>query len=262
MWDAAKTLKPVFALATLLGLAACTSDQTALPENAIVSTTLCADGYVHSLPEIEPRVAALSWQSRSNLSQTPDHLRPLPQTSDDPERLIKWKNTVQITATPGRGQINLSWGEDFETVWRNFAKLSAALGVEDPSEALQIRLRKVEKPAEAPRILYLDRSGATAGSGTFVNAVIEAAGGMNIIENPGWQSPDTETLVKLEPDIILTSFMGSDYVGVNDRTSRHAALATKISTLPVINIPGRFWPCAGPGLIEATERLSQGMLKL
>jgi len=95
-----------------------------------------------------------------------------------------------------------------------------------------------------------------------VNAVIEAAGGTNIIENPGWQSPDTETLMRLEPDIILTSFMGSDYVGVNDRTSRHAALAEKISSLPVIDMPGRLWPCAGPGLIEATEHLSRDMLKL
>ena len=95
-----------------------------------------------------------------------------------------------------------------------------------------------------------------------MNAVIEAAGGVNIIENPGWQSPDTETLIRLEPDIILTSFMGSDYVGVNDRTSRHAALADKISSLPMIDMPGRLWPCAGPGLIEATERLSQEMLNL
>ena len=262
MWDAAKTLKPVLALATLLGLVACTSDQTALPENAIVSTTLCADGYVHSLPEVEPRLAALSWQSRSNLSQTPDHLRSLPQTSDDRERLMKWQDAIQITSTPGPGQIDLSWGEDFETVWRNFAKLADALGLDDPSGVFKARLRDVEKPAKAPRILYLDRSGATAGPGTFVNAVIEAAGGLNIIENPGWQSPDTETLIRLEPDIILTSFMDSNYVGVNDRSSRHAALAAKISALPVIHVPGRLWPCAGPGLVEATERLSQDMLKL
>jgi len=261
MWDVGKTLNPALALATL-ALVACRSDQAALPENAIVSTTLCTDGYLHSLPEIEPRLAALSWQSRSNLSQTPDHLRGLPQTSDDPERLMKWKGATQITTTPGTGQIDLSWGEDFETVWRNYAKLSTTLGVDNPSEDFKTRLRNVEKPAEPPRILYLDRSGATAGPDTFVNAVIEAAGGVNIIENPGWQSPDTETLIRLEPDIILTSFMGSDYVGVNDRTSRHAALADKISSLPMIDMPGRLWPCAGPGLIEATERLSQEMLNL
>jgi len=105
MWDVAKTLKGVLALATL-GLVACTSDQTALPENAIVSTTLCTDGYVHSLPEIESRLTALSWQSRSNLSQTPDHLRHLPQTSDDPERLIKWRDAIQVTATSRPGQID------------------------------------------------------------------------------------------------------------------------------------------------------------
>jgi iron complex transport system substrate-binding protein len=108
----------------------------------------------------------------------------------------------------------------------------------------------------------MDRSGATAGPGTFVNAVIEAAGGTNLIQNPGWQSPDTETLIGLQPDIILTSFMGSKYAGVNDRTLQHAALTSKIQSLPRIDIPGKLWPCAGPGLVEAAEKLNHAMAKL
>jgi len=95
-----------------------------------------------------------------------------------------------------------------------------------------------------------------------VNAVIEAAGGENVIENPGWQSPDTETLIRLQPDIILTSFNGSNYAGVNDRTMRHAALTSKIESLPRIDIPGKLWPCAGPGLVEAAELLGQAMAEL
>lgn len=233
-----------------------------MPDDPIVSTTLCADGYLHALPELEPRLAALSWQSRSALSRTPDHLRALPQADNDPERRLNWAAALQISSAGRSGDINLSWGENFETVWTNLAVLSSGLDAEDPSNTLKSRLIAIDKPAKAPRILYMDRSGATAGPGTFVNAVIEAAGGKNLIQNPGWQSPDTETLIRLQPDIILTSFMGSDYAGVNDRTLRHAALTSKIQSLPHIDIPGNLWPCAGPGLIQAAEQLNQAMAKL
>lgn len=243
-------------------LSSCIDSYPKVAENAIVSTTLCADGYLHRIPELEPRLAALSWQSRSKLSQTPEHLRYLPQAKNDPEASVKWSRAVQVSSAGEQGQINLNWGEDFETVWSNFALLSARLNVQNPSDSLQARLKAIEKPKNRSRILYLDRSGATAGPGTFVDAVISAAGGVNIIENPGWQSPDTETLISLTPDVILTSFMDSDYFGANDRVSRHAALASKIDSLPVIDIPGRYWPCAGPGLVDAAEQLNQALLRL
>lgn len=248
-------------MVSALALASCTVDRPDVAENAIVSTSLCVDGYLHAMPELEPRLAALSWQSRSALSQTPERLRDLPQTSDDLERALKWGDAMQVSNAGGRGDIDLSWGEDFETVWSNLAVLAKAFGARDPSFDLKARLEAVQKIETAPRILYLDRSGATAGPGTFVDAVIRAAGGRNIIDNPGWQSPDTERLIRLQPDIILTSFMGSDYAGVTDRTSRHQALASKISNTPRINIPGKFWPCAGPGLVAATEMLSAELAK-
>lgn len=261
MTGSPKSLSVVF-FPVFMTLVSCNSPNTNLQSNAIVSTTLCADGYLHALPDIESRLAALSWQSRSTLSRTPDHLRALPQADSDPERRLYWANALEVSSAGGTGDIELKWGEDFETVWTNLAFLSAALGASDPSNNLKSRLNALQKPAAAPRILYLDRSGATAGPGTFVNAVIKAVGAENVIENPGWQSPDTEALVTLQPDIILTSFMDSDYAGANDRALRHAALASKIQSLPRIDIPGRLWPCAGPGLVEAAEQLSEAMTKL
>ena len=231
-------------------------------DGSIVSTTLCADGYVHAIPDLTPRLAALSWQSRSTLSATPEWLKSLPQTSPEPEQALIWKDAFRVSSGGGGGDVDLTWGENFEIVWQNLGELSDALNVEDPSEALKTRLQNLTPPKIQPKILYLNRSGATAGPGTFVDAVIRAAGGVNLVETPGWQSPDTETLVQYSPDIILTSFMGSDYSGVNDRAIQHAALAKKIDSLPKIDIPGKLWPCAGPGLIDATEELSKAMADL
>ena len=245
-----------------ISLTACGARALDLPENAIVSQSLCADSYLHAFPSLDPRLAALSWQSRSTLSVTPNHLKSLPQTDTDPERSLIWTGATLISSAGGAGDIDLKWGEDFRTVWENLDALSKGLNAPNPSENLQARLKALPQPSTRPRILYLNRSGGSAGPGTFVDAVIRAAGAENIIQTPGWQSPDTETLMQFNPDIIVTSFMQSDYAGVNDRTLRHAALAAKIQSLPQIDIPGKFWPCAGPGLINAAELLSKSMSEL
>lgn len=244
------------------GLAACGQVKIDLPQNAVVSTSLCADGYVQAFPDLEPRLAALSWQSRSALSSTPEHLKPLPQTDSDPERALIWKDAIQISSAGGSGDIDLKWGESFETVWDNLESLSSVLELPNPSKTLKGRLKSLEPLTTSSKILYLDRSGATAGPGTFVDEVIKAAGGVNVVQTSGWQSPDIEALMQFNPDIILTSFMDSDYSGINDRAIRHDALAQKIESVPQIQMPGKYWPCAGPGLVDAAEHLSKSLLAL
>lgn len=244
-------------------LAACKNPQTQkMPDNAIVSTSLCADSYLYALPDIEHRLLALSWQSRSTLSQAPDRLQRLPQADSDPERRLQWRGATLISSAGEGGDVELQWGEDFDIVWSNLEQLASELDTSSSVETLKGRLLSIQRPPTSPRMLYLDRSGATAGPGTFVDTVINAVGGKNIIDYPGWQSPDTETLMGLRPDIILTSFMDSNYAGINDRTSRHSALSTKLKTTPTIDVPGGFWPCAGPGLVDAAEHISQAMSKL
>ena len=246
----------------ILGLLACTETESNIAKDAVVSTTLCADGYVHAFPELEPRLAALSWQSRTSLSLTPKHLRALPQTDTDPERAVQWNDAIRISSAGGSGDIDLKWGESFETIWENLGHLSRSLNLADPSAQLKARLQSLNLPETTPTILYLNRSGATAGPGTFVDEVIQIVGAANIVETPGWQSPDTETLIRYQPDIILTSFMDSDYAGVNDHALRHSALAQKIASVPHIHIPGKYWPCAGPALVDAAEHLSRALTTL
>lgn len=240
----------------------CGASKTTPSNDSIVSTTLCADTYLLKMQDIEPRLAALSWQSRSSLSNASKTLRALPQADNDPERLRKWNGSTIISSAGGKGHIDLAWGEDFDTVWKNFGTLSKSLQLPDPSETLKTRLSNIPSLKRPLKLLYLDRSGATAGPGTFVHAVMTATGAENIIRNEGWQSPDTETLLHLKPDVIVMSFIDSNYSSVNDRVVRHAALADKIESLPQVDIPGGLWPCAGPGLVEAAEHLSSKLALL
>lgn len=208
----------------------------------------------------------MSWQSRSTLSRAPESLAALPQAGENIEQLIAFAN-AQVIAGPGPSPlkntaVNLEWGESFETVWSNFSVLSETLRITDPSDDLRQRLEAIPKSPQPRKLLYLNRAGGSAGPGTFVQAVFDAVGAENVITTPGWQSPDTEALLQLKPDVIVTSFMASNYAGVNDRTQRQDALAKWVKDIPHIDIPGSLWPCAGPGLVDAAETLASELRKL
>jgi len=98
-------LKPICRLSWLAAIviSACKPADVDLPENAVVSLTLCADSYLHAFPNIESRLAALSWQSRSSLSVTPDHLKSLPQADTDLERAQRWTGATRISSAGGTG---------------------------------------------------------------------------------------------------------------------------------------------------------------
>jgi len=213
----------------------------------IASTSLCGDGYVLALigDQAPQRVAALSWQSRDALSLAPETYRALPQLWDDPE-IILASGAEHIVFGPGEG-----------------AQARRVSGNPDPVILdIETRLSQLIKPNIKPKILYLDRAGASAGSGTFVDAVITAAGGENIIQSSGWSNPDPEILLGLAPDLILTSYFEDGYESINALPVRHAALKAFIARHERLEIPGALWPCAGPHLVTAVEILNAKIISL
>jgi iron complex transport system substrate-binding protein len=100
-------------------------------------------------------------------------------------------------------------------------------------------------------VLYLSRSGGTAGPGTFVDSVISAAGGRNIITKSGWRGAELESLITLKPDLIITSFFENGAESAQSKGVRNRALQNLIADTPHVNVAGKYWPCAGPGLENA-----------
>jgi len=247
-------------------LSACApQSQIAPPDAAIGSTSLCADSYLIALaPE---RVGALSWQAGTPISTASAAMAQRPRLWASREVLAG----TDMAIVTGPSALNLdrdnalalTWGEDFAAVQTNARAMSARFNLDiAPFEAELAKLSALDKPANPPRILYLSRSGGSAGPGTFVDAVIRAAGGINVNAAPGWHTPAIERVLQYEPDVIVTSFFGSDYAGISDRAVRHSALRRYLGAHPRVEIPGKLWPCAGPGLIEATQQLNRAVLAL
>jgi len=239
----------------------------------IGSTSLCGDAYLRALAADD--LAALSWQSRSQLSRASEAERALPQIWDDPEVLLGQKLSHVVFGpgegyksaqflSPDTGKSHLVWTEDFGGVYANLEKLAADIDQSAGPAILDVqrRLAALQKPRLKPKILYLTRSGGTGGPGTYADAVIRAAGGENIISSDGWSGTEIETLMGLKPDLILTSYFEDGYDSVNSNPVRHQAFKNYIADYPRLEIPGSLWPCAGPDMIIVAEMLNAKILSL
>ena len=239
----------------------------------IASTSLCGDTYLQALAP--NHISALSWQSRSPLSRATPAQRQLPQLWDNPEVLVSSQADIILFGSgEGRGgdsleakTIKLSWGEDFNTLSTNAKTIEQALNINSGmSKKWEKRIEALNHQAKVravkPKILYLSRSGGSAGTGTLVDAAITAAGGVNAVKAQGWFTPDPEHIVAYEPDLIITSYFKNGYESVQSTAVRHKVVQRFIARHPSIEIDGNLWPCAGPGLIEAAELISDAIDKL
>ena len=257
-----------------LGLSGCEAVAHATPDqtpNAVASTSLCGDGYMQAFAP--DHIAALSWQSKSDLSLAIEAQKNLPQIDASLERLLSQKDTL-ILFGPGEGyqvsehlpqSVTLNWTETFEGVEQNAKAILKALNAsfdkftqwQADVENTRLKGLAIEK-ALSSRILYLTPSGGSAGPNTFVDAAIELAGGKNINQTAGWHSPNIETLIQYNPDIIIMSFSDTAY---HSRSHIMSPVVERfLNDKTVITVDGAYWPCAGPYLFEATKIIQKGIL--
>ena len=163
--------------------------------------------------------------------------------------LIGPGETVREELLPDTEIVRLDWVEDFAGVEANVEKLSAS--------GHQVVLN-TKSAVDAPTVLYLSRAGGTAGPGTYVDAAIRAAGARNAVTQPGWFTPDPEWVVAQQPDVVVLSFLDA-YESVNAPLARNRAVARWLEGREVVEVPGKLWPCAGPGLAEAVRLIAEAV---
>lgn len=255
---------------------------TAVPRTGgAASASLCADSYLVATAA-PGQISALSWQAADPVSAAPDWARDLPQAWPDAERLYalapeltvfgagEGGRTSRLLERAGFEAFELAWASDFDGVRANLRALAGALGEPERGEAaiaeLDARLaalaERTERRGVRPRVLYLSASGGTAGAGTYVDAAIVAAGGVNVMADAGvtgWPRSSPETLLGVDADVLVTSFFRDGYDSTLNRAVRHAAYRHVLDRARRVEIPAGDWPCAGPRLIEAAERIADAL---
>lgn len=262
----------ILALSAIALVQCAPSDHTVIlpKQERVISTSLCGDTYLQAFTPAH--IAGLSWQSRSALSRATPSQKNLPQFNDSLERLLPYSDALVLFG-PGEGfgltaslpqSHSLTWTESFKGVYENALSISAALNLTPKkAETWYARIQRLEQErqsqqSKSPKILYLTPAGGSAGPGTFVDAVIHLSGGQNINQTSGWHSPNLETLLSYKPDLLLRSFNHNNYHSRGN--TQNPVLERHFKDVPVIDIAGKYWPCAGPGLLDAALILQEAII--
>ncbi|HWI65207.1 MAG TPA: ABC transporter substrate-binding protein [Symbiobacteriaceae bacterium] len=106
--------------------------------------------------------------------------------------------------------------QTFEDAYAGIKTLGVVLNAQEAAEKLVADMQaavkevtdKVAKAASKPKVYYevWDEPLMTAGTGTFINDMINLAGGVNVgAETKGWATINAELVAKANPDIIIAS---------------------------------------------------------
>lgn len=260
------------ALCAALLAPACAGAQ-ALPR--IASTSLCGDLWVLSLADRD-QILSLSQNATGPYSAMAQQARGLPQNRGSLEELLMSEADLVVTSlgTPtqtrrvlarfGFDELPLGIVSDLPALAAKAPGIGAALGHpgrgRDLGAAMTARLAELAPPPDArrPVVIYYRPGGGGAGAGTIVDAAITAAGYENLqvrIGPQGWRGVPLEQVVMTPPEGFVVSYFDEDNHSARATLGRNPVLARASAQGEVLTVPGKFWPCDHPVVVEAVEAL-------
>ncbi|MET0274368.1 MAG: ABC transporter substrate-binding protein [Phenylobacterium sp.] len=238
----------------------------------MLSFDQCSDQYVLAL---SPRASIVGLSTRADDADSRLRARAegLPRRRVDlesslsvgPEVVIRyWGGDPRlVSALSNRGVEVVTIGEatNFVDIRRNIRAVAAALGRHAQGEALvaamDARLARAAGAWRGRQALYLTPSGVTAGSGTLVDAVLQAAGMANAERRAGFQTVSLEGLALDPPQSVVLGFFDSlQAAGDNWGPGRHRVMRRIARERAVASLPGSMLGCPDWGAAEAAEMLA------
>jgi len=115
------------------------------------------------------------------------------------------------------------------------------------------------KPEQKLKV-WIEVSGElfTAGKGTFLNELLEKAGGINIADTEGWAQFSSEQVIAKNPDVILVTYGYYDKEAVSNILSRRGWQAVKaIKEQNVVELDSDMVNRPGPRIIDGLESIAK-----
>jgi iron complex transport system substrate-binding protein len=131
-------------------------------------------------------------------------------------------NPFKLLGDMGIRVVEIPTSVSIEGIYSDIITIAEVLGVKERGEALAGSMREeveriaaVAREALEKRTIYFEISGPpylySFGRGTFLNEMIEIAGGRNIFDDQNsWFSPSAEEIIMRNPDIIFTMIYPGD----------------------------------------------------
>ncbi|MCB9958114.1 MAG: ABC transporter substrate-binding protein [Rhodospirillaceae bacterium] len=248
------------------------ADPDPLPR--IASVGLCSDHYVLILAAPE-QIASLSAQATGPLSPHRDLAARFPANRANAEEMLMLDVDIvvmddfrtfalaRMLERRGIPFVRVNTVATLDGVRDTLLEVGRAIGREETAQAvvadLDARLAQAHALAPPPELAaYLRPDGGSAGHDTFVDDVMRHAGLRNLaaeLGHHGWGRLTLEALVLSPPDVLVTSFFDMNRQSLSGRFAHHAVFRRLLADTPVLQVPGSYWPCGSPHLIDAVEAL-------
>ncbi|MFL5297535.1 MAG: ABC transporter substrate-binding protein [Phenylobacterium sp.] len=149
----------------------------------------------------------------------------------------------------------------FADVRRNIRQVALALGATPRGEALIARMdAELARSAGAWKgasAIYMTPGGFTAGSGTLVGEILNAAGMTNAERRPGYQSASMEALALNPPKTVVLGFFDTfQLAGDSWGPGRHQVLRSIVRDRAVASLPGELLGCPDWSVADAVALLA------
>jgi len=257
----------------LIGAAGLALAGSAAAAPRVMSLDQCSDQYVLAL---SPRdaIVGLSPRARARDSYLRDRAVGLPERRASAEAVLAARPDVvvrywggderlaQVLQRRGVRVVRIEEATDFSGVRDNVRRVAAALGEREAGQRIVTKMDTdlaVAHGAWSGRsALYLTPSGFTAGEGTLIKAVLEAAGLRNAATRPGYQPVSLEVLVMNPPNALVLGFFDAFATAmVRWGPGRHRVLQPLIREKAIGSLSASVAGCPGWFAAEGARQLAE-----
>ncbi len=243
----------------------------------VASFGICADQMVLLMARRD-RIASVSADAAGPLSVFADRARGLPTNRGGAEDVLASGATVLVTSSPldrqsaaalakfGVRVVDVPPADDWPDIETMTRTVAAAIGEPGRGRAVIADMRRrlaILRPRTPrstwPTVVYYRPDGGGAGRGTFVDASLAAAGLRNLQAEDGpagWSGMPVERTVMRPPDVFAVSYFDTNRNGLAV-LRRNPVLWGAARRRPVIDVPGRYWNCGSPLLVDAVAALAR-----
>lgn len=247
------------------------------PPRRVVSLNVCtdqlamliaADGQLHSVSRLsaDPRTAALAHLAENyvlNHGQTEEIF--LMQPDLVLGGTFSTRNTVELLRRLGFRVEEFEPETSFGDVRANLLRMGELLGREARAEELVAELDaglaelKRNAPPESIVALY-EVNSHTSGIGTLANAVVRAAGLVNLAEKLGYSGSvrlPLESLIMAEPDLLAGGDIRHDAPSLADQNFIHPAYLALAGKTKSVYLPSGHMVCGAPFTLISARILQE-----
>ncbi|MEI7752033.1 MAG: ABC transporter substrate-binding protein [Candidatus Omnitrophota bacterium] len=173
------------------------------------------------------------------------------------------KETLRFFGRLGVPVLTFGVPKSFEDIYADIHKLAEAVGEASRGDqiiqGMQAELAMLKPdPSSKKKAFFFQSGGVVPGSGTFENAIMEAAGLENLAATMGirdYGSLSLEKLIEMKPEVLIFSSDQKEKPTIRGEVLGHPAIRKALPQVRTVTLPSAILNCGSPASVEAVRIL-------